>query len=574
MALPPLVERELRVGARRRGFYWLRGLLAVAAGFQGYEALSRYALAPAGISTGLAGGPGTAISGLILLRQMAGLLFAAALLMGLSSADSISRERREGTLSLLVLAGLKPAQIVFQKLLCSGLTCFAVLSGCLPALMLPVLAGGVNGAEAAMTGLGLLNTLFVALTAGLWMSARFRERQFVILATLGLLAAATFGAQVFGGAILGPRALPLLRLFELGGWTTIVGLRTMRAPLFLVWFMLMQAAGWIFLARAAATLARHWQDEPREHFAQAEPSSPWEAPGPTAPREAAALGESDAAPVLTRGSWLSEPRPWDADPIRWRAEQMGPVTPLVWLAVGLNFLAQFGVLGSMFNPGGLSAGAWGLRSFSGIMVILFSGVLLAAAGARFFQRTRREQDLELLLTTPVGCRNILAGQWHVLRRALVGPVGAVLAVGLPSGLCLAYHLAKGNGREAFSSLLPLLITVNLSLETLAICWVAMYLGLRGHQVMGAAVWTAGLAQLLPMALAMVLMSSWGLLAPLFSGLSPRHGQDLPQVAALLFFLAKNIALIAWARQRLRRDLRLDARSHLTAAAKFAIAQAG
>ena len=39
LALPPLVERELRAGARRPLFYWLRGLLALAAGFQGYELL-------------------------------------------------------------------------------------------------------------------------------------------------------------------------------------------------------------------------------------------------------------------------------------------------------------------------------------------------------------------------------------------------------------------------------------------------------------------------------------------------------------------------------------------------------
>ena len=46
LALPPLVERELRAGARRPLFYWLRGLLALATGFQGYELLDRFAMAP------------------------------------------------------------------------------------------------------------------------------------------------------------------------------------------------------------------------------------------------------------------------------------------------------------------------------------------------------------------------------------------------------------------------------------------------------------------------------------------------------------------------------------------------
>ena len=46
LVLPPLVERELRAAARRPLFYWLRGLLALATGFQGYELLDRFAMAP------------------------------------------------------------------------------------------------------------------------------------------------------------------------------------------------------------------------------------------------------------------------------------------------------------------------------------------------------------------------------------------------------------------------------------------------------------------------------------------------------------------------------------------------
>jgi hypothetical protein len=75
MKLPPLVERELRAGARWPGFFWLRGLLAVAAGFQGYELLDRYALAPGNLPAGFAGGPLMVVSGLTLLRQMLALLF-------------------------------------------------------------------------------------------------------------------------------------------------------------------------------------------------------------------------------------------------------------------------------------------------------------------------------------------------------------------------------------------------------------------------------------------------------------------------------------------------------------------
>ncbi|MCX6890549.1 MAG: ABC transporter permease subunit, partial [Verrucomicrobia bacterium] len=133
MTLPPLVERELRSGARRPVFYWLRGLLALALGFQAYELLSRSAVAPRGpLAVMSAPPPAPTITGAMLLHDMTWMLFLVVLLMGLLSADSISRERREGTLGLLLLTHLSPAQLVFGKLLACGLTCFVVLLGCLP----------------------------------------------------------------------------------------------------------------------------------------------------------------------------------------------------------------------------------------------------------------------------------------------------------------------------------------------------------------------------------------------------------------------------------------------------------
>ena len=137
LALPSLVERELRAGARRPLFYWLRGLLALAAGFQGYELLDRFVMAPPP-APGMpwVAPSGTFITGATLLHQMAWLLFLATLLMSLVSADSITRERREGTLGLL-LTDLTPREIVWRKMLSCGLTTFLVLLGSLPALMFP-----------------------------------------------------------------------------------------------------------------------------------------------------------------------------------------------------------------------------------------------------------------------------------------------------------------------------------------------------------------------------------------------------------------------------------------------------
>jgi hypothetical protein len=264
--------------------------------------------------------------------------------------------------------------------------------------------------------------------------------------------------------------------------------------------------------------------------------------------------------ALARASWLTDPRAWDADPIRWRVERLGSAEGLLWLAVALNFLAQFGALGAILNFGAAPADIWGLVSFVGLVVILFSGGLIAWAGARFFQDTRRQQDLELLLTTPLGSRNILAGQWRVLRRALAWPLGVVLAVALPAGISLLYDFANGYHREFWSLLQPLLIAVNLALEAVALCWVGMRFGLRGRNAITAVAGTVGLVQLLPLAVAVALMWAWVWLSARSSSLAPSRGGMPPVILALLFFVAKNVALIVWTRVRLRRELRLGRRT--------------
>ena len=559
-ALPPLVERELRAGARRPLFFWLRGLLALAAGFQGYELLGRFVMAPPPASGMPWKGPsGIFINGATLLHQMSWLLFLATLLMSLVSADSITRERREGTLGLLLLTDLTPREIVWGKMLSCGLTTFLVLLGSLPALMFPVLAGGVTGSEAALTGLGLLNTLFVVLAAGLWMSTVFHERRYAVPATLGLVAALAFGPEVLGGSYFGAGAVPLSRLFGLAGWMTAAQMAFPFKLLFVVWFIVMNAAGWLFLWRAGATLAAGWQDQPHQQVHEPEPTEAWPSQAPAPPLVEGAAPTLEPATALARASWLTDPRPWDADPIRWRVERLGSVEGLLWLAVALNFLAQFGTLGSILNFGAGPADTWGLVSFVGMAVILFSGGLIAWAGARFFQDSRQQQDLELLLTTPLGSRHILGGQWRVLRRALTWPLGVVLVVALPAGISLLYNYVNSYHREFWTLLQPFLIAVNLVLEAMALCWVGMWFGLHGRNAITAVAGTVGLVQLLPLALSVPLMWSWVWLPGHASSPAMSHARMPPVILALLFFLAKNLAFIVWARLRLCRELRLGRR---------------
>ena len=129
----------------------------------------------------------------------------------------------------------------------------------------------MTGSEAALMGLGLLNTLFVVLAAGLWMSTVFRERRYAVPATLGLVAALAFGSEVLGGSFLGAEPVPFFRLFGLAGWMTAAELPVPFKLPFVGWFIVMHAAGWVFLWRAAVTLAASWQDQPHKQVREPEP---------------------------------------------------------------------------------------------------------------------------------------------------------------------------------------------------------------------------------------------------------------------------------------------------------------
>jgi hypothetical protein len=70
----------------------------------------------------------------------------------------------------------------------------------------------------------------------------------------------------------------------------------------------------------------------------------------------------------------------------------------------------------------------------------------------------------------------------------------------------------------------------------------------------------GLVQLLPLVLSVGLMWGWAWLPSRWSSLTMARGKMPPVILALLFFLTKNLTLIAWARLRLRRELRLGRRT--------------
>src|SRR6266702_3319807 len=123
MTFLPVVDRELRVAARRRGTYWTRLLFVlVCAGIVGLVLMFAWAMQ---------GGTSGIGAGLFYFLTLITLGFSA--LAGVFlTADCLSEEKREGTLGLLFLTDLQGHDVVLGKFIARALNAFYGLLALLP----------------------------------------------------------------------------------------------------------------------------------------------------------------------------------------------------------------------------------------------------------------------------------------------------------------------------------------------------------------------------------------------------------------------------------------------------------
>lgn len=151
MSFPPIVERELRLAARQRGLFRLRGLVALlTSAVVGVLVLASYAT-----SSNQMGGT--------VFSWMLGIAYVYCLFEGLRGADAISRETREGTLGLLFLTNLRAYDVIFGKLASVSIRSFQGFFAFLPVLAVTLILGGVTPGEFWRAALTLCCTLFLAL---------------------------------------------------------------------------------------------------------------------------------------------------------------------------------------------------------------------------------------------------------------------------------------------------------------------------------------------------------------------------------------------------------------------------
>ncbi|MBE0540084.1 MAG: ABC transporter permease [Verrucomicrobia bacterium] len=528
MRFLPIVERELRVAARRRGTYWLRSGVALGV-----------IVAAAWIFLMSLREPPREVGQILFLVLTAGLLIYCWLAGARSTADCLSEEKREGTLGLLFLTDLKGYDVVMGKLVANSLNAFYGVLAVVPVLGIPLLLGGVTVGEFGRVAAVLVNTLFFSLCAGMFASAVSRKTPRAVGGALGILLLFTAGAPALGAWFSWIAKVPDLALwfFRLSPVTAYLGAldRTFSVrPEAFYWSLAsIHAVAWLLLLLASLVAPRAWQDRP-----------------------------AGAHGVRWREHWHLW---WHGDAAERRAfrDQLLDRNPFLWLAARPRLKPLWtwgflGLVGCVWTWGILRYQSdWFNEGIFAATALLFNTVLkgsLASEAGRQLTEDRRMGALELLLSTPLRVPEILRGQRLALQRQFLGPVLVVLGAEFLMVTAGANHWTTGGDRPLWLWL-GLAVMIMLVADLIALYWVGMWMGLASQNPRRAFSGAATRILVLPwIAFALFLM---------LVALAPSELQtklDWGHFIAVWFALglAADIGFGVWARHKLLHDFRLVA----------------
>jgi len=404
-----VAERELRVTVKRAWFYRARWLTALA--FFGLLVWLAWAC-------GLGRNRRAAAS---LFEAYSIFVFFYCLLVGTAStADCLSRERREGTLGLLFLTNLSSLEIVAGKICSSSLTLLYSLLAIFPLLALPVLFGGITAMDFWSAVLALVNALWFAMAMGFVASA-LCVRQFPAIAF------ATGLALFFGAGWVGIMVL----LDNLGWRSEITNLLKLFCPLHALiesgqsrgifarqtfWYSLASAAlvSTVSFLGVSWWIARAWRDRPKRAWIGWR--SRKESAGPSPGR------------VAFRRRLLA------INPFLWLASRQRVGAPVFMVISCCLIFFTVWVTGPFFGKV-LPAGTF--RALIGhVFAWLWTGLALhfltlyyaAAASSQRLAEDRHTGALELVLATSTNERTIARGLWLAYWRRMFYPVLLVTLV--------------------------------------------------------------------------------------------------------------------------------------------------
>ena len=348
----PIIVRELRAEARRPVHYRLRLLAGTA--FTTF--LAFYALVAAQASA-------AAVGASVFHEINFNIYLTIWLTAPLLTCDCLSKEKREGTLSLLFLTPLTALGVVIGKSFVHALRALSFLLAAAPVVTVPYLMGGVTWNMVLSILAVELGALALALGAGLLASSGTRLRRWAIFQTV-------VWTLVFA-------------VVHIVAMRTVLFRGTLNGALILLGFSLL-AFGVIVLI-AARRVRSSWQDRPlslRQLW--------WI--------------RLFCSPLFWRSLFRhSTRRMLDHNPIKWLQyySTWDRVSKWVWCGLALIFDTRFILNG--FHIG---------RELFVMELVLALGLAYAAAAS--FRRERANGAFELILVSPLSRGEIVSGRLWAL----------------------------------------------------------------------------------------------------------------------------------------------------------------
>jgi hypothetical protein len=470
-SLPPIVERELRVGSRQSATYW-----------------SRTGAASSGIiivcwvlAAQLAAGP-AARAGQFTFRVLAGIaaFTAVASVLQLASA-AFAREKREDTLGLLFLTPLKPIDLVVGKLVFTSLGAFYRFLSIVPLLALPMLVGGVTAENFLLLVLGLIHFVFLGATLGLYISSRSWDDKRAATAasvTMFCLVLLPAVALVLSGGLGQPRVASLFAISPAYPiWqATVPG--AAHSGLFWASLLWTQILGWIFFRAACRTLPRCWQDRPLnlapvgEHLQSRDRKELAQTPvlADELPLAAAQVRRS------VRGQFSGQQRGWmlDQNPVFWLAMRSRPRSSAAWILGALGLVACGVMVATGHSDKLLSPG---LALFMCFCVNAAFKTQISTQASRAFARDGGKDPLELLLSTPITARELMDGHMRALRDTLRPWIQGALWIETGwLAATITFSALSGAGGTWLYVLASIAIVGFLVPDLYAVAWTALWRG--------------------------------------------------------------------------------------------------
>ncbi len=520
MTLLPIVERELRVAARNKITHRIRIYTALVGIIVTCVFLTMESRAGSGFNLG---------SYLFIALGWLSFIFVSFAGIILTS-DSVSEERREGTLGLLFLTDLRGYDVVLGKLMSGSLQSFYGLLAIFPVLALPLLMGGVTGADFWRMQLVLINGLFFSLALGMFVSSVNHDSQKALHATFLLLA-----LVLVGFPLLDPfyhwTSMDRLFLAAASPGTSFAMTMTKKYKDFWACLAISNALAWSFLALASYYTPRLWQQ--KTSGAKTETRSYNLRFGSPERRKKIRARLMELNPVC----WLSARKPWQ-----------GFIFQLMLLiSVGIivaDFLMDRSKSTHFMNQGG--------RGF--LMLVL--QIWMASQAGKFFVEGHRNGALELLLCTPLTVKKIIQGQWLALMRLFFWPVILMVVLQVLGSVLEMKDMAAM--KNSFNSM-PLLAfnlvngLIHLIVGLITYGWVAMWLGLVTRKANVAVMKTFLFVMVIP-GFATILLQLLQIF-PVRALSQTVVGLPIMTLVTGLLWLGKDIAFILWSRRNLYERLR-------------------